>query len=84
MSIQVLVVDDYPMNRDLLRRILAEPEFSVIDAEDGLEALQLLSQHDFDVVLAGMVSSRIDLTTAPLMMLTMALAFAAFVQAASP
>ena len=60
MSIQVLVVDDYPMNRDLLKRILAEPEFSVIDAEDGLEALQLLSQHSFDVVLLDVMMPGMD------------------------
>ena len=60
MSIQVLVVDDYPMNRDLLKRILAEPEFSVVDAEDGLEALQLLSQHNFDVVLLDVMMPGMD------------------------
>ena len=60
MSIKVLVVDDYPMNRDLLKRILAEPEFLVADAQDGLEALQLLSQQTFDVVLLDVMMPGMD------------------------
>jgi len=59
-SIKVLVVDDYPMNRDLLKRILAEPEFLVADAQDGLEALQLLSQQTFDVVLLDVMMPGMD------------------------
>ncbi len=60
MSIKVLVVDDYPMNRDLLKRILAEPEFEVVDAQDGLEALQLLSEQAFDVVLLDVMMPAMD------------------------
>ena len=60
MSIRVLVVDDYPMNRDLLKRILANPDFQVVDAQDGMEALQVLSQQEFDVVLLDVMMPGMD------------------------
>jgi signal transduction histidine kinase len=44
------VVDDDPMNRLLLRRIL-EPDYRITTAEDGQEALALLQEHVFDVML---------------------------------
>ena len=60
MSIRVLVVDDYPMNRDLLKRILVNPDFQVVDAQDGMEALQVLSQQEFDVVLLDVMMPGMD------------------------
>lgn len=59
-SIRILVVDDYPMNRDLLKRILTEPDFSVDEAKDGLEALQKLSQENFDVLLLDVMMPGMD------------------------
>ena len=60
MLINVLIVDDYPMNRDLLRRMLPDAEFSVVEAQDGLEALQLLSVKQFDVVLLDVMMPGMD------------------------
>lgn len=60
MSIRVLVVDDYPMNRDLLKRILQEPDFDVSEAADGVEALQMLSGQPFDVVLLDVMMPGMD------------------------
>ncbi len=48
---QVLVADDSPENRDLLKIILSEHGLSVLLAENGQEALDLLSQKRVDLVL---------------------------------
>ena len=60
MTIRVLVVDDYPMNRELIRRCLPESEFSVTEAKDGVEALQFLSQQSFDAVLLDVMMPGMD------------------------
>ena len=55
MSHHVLVVDDDPEFRTLVRAFLAEMDFSVNEAADGRAALQLMSQHRFDAVLLDVV-----------------------------
>src|SRR5689334_12700396 len=47
----LLVVDDEEMNRDMLSRRLELEGYSVLTAPGGAEALQLISEHDFDAVL---------------------------------
>ena len=46
----VLVVDDEPLNRDLLRRFLGR-DFDVLEAEDAMAALALLGERSVDVVI---------------------------------
>ncbi|MEP7284394.1 MAG: HAMP domain-containing sensor histidine kinase [Chloroflexota bacterium] len=46
----LLVVDDNEMNRDMLSRRLKREGFTVVVAEDGHQALQLLKQHKFDLI----------------------------------
>src|SRR5262245_36409653 len=41
----VLIVDDEPLVRDLLSRILERDGYSVLTAADGQQALQLASEH---------------------------------------
>ncbi len=48
---RVLVVDDHPVNRMLATRILEEAGFSVVQAEDGVQALQAIQEHRPDAVL---------------------------------
>jgi adenylate cyclase len=47
----VLVTDDDPINREVLRRLLTHEGHCVVEASDGHEALRLLGERSFDVVL---------------------------------
>ena len=79
----VLVVDDDPVVRDLLRRILGSAGVAVRTAGDGVEALDMMDAHAPDLVLldrfmprleGGTVlyemRSRINLKSTPVMILT--------------
>lgn len=45
----ILVVDDSPMIRELLKGVLEPEGFEVIEAADGEEALQLYRENDVDL-----------------------------------
>lgn len=47
----VLITDDDPINREVLRRLLAHHGHCVVEAADGHEALRLLAERPFDVML---------------------------------
>jgi len=47
----LLVVDDNPMNRDMLARRLARRGYTVAIAEDGYQALTMIEAQQFDLVL---------------------------------
>ncbi len=57
---RVLVVDDYPMNRMKLSRILEQQGHSVSVAGDGMEALSLMQEESFDVVLLDIIMPEMD------------------------
>lgn len=62
-NLHILVVDDNEINRDVARMML-EKEHRVTTAENGLEALHLLSRESFDVVLMDVQMPLMDgLTT---------------------
>src|SRR5437879_13146103 len=48
---RLLVVDDNEMNRDLLARRLTKQGHSVVMANDGRQALDLLGDGQFDLIL---------------------------------
>ena len=48
---RVLVVEDEPINRDLLSRRLAQQGYTVVTAENGRKALETLGEQSFDLVL---------------------------------
>lgn len=47
----ILIVDDKPANLMALRKLLAKPGLNIIDASSGNEALALLLEHDFALIL---------------------------------
>lgn len=47
----VLVVDDIDDNRELVREIFLNTELTFFEAKNGLEALNLIQQHDIDLIL---------------------------------
>lgn len=52
---RILVVDDNPSNRDLLRRRLERQGHSVILAENGTTALSLVDSESFDLILLDLL-----------------------------
>ncbi len=56
----VLVVDDSKLNRAMVIKTLAQLNLSVDEAGDGIEALELLSKKQFDLVLLDIIMPRLD------------------------
>ena len=56
----ILVVDDYPMNRLKLVRLLQQQGHTVAQAEDGAQALERLRAEAFDVVLLDLIMPGVD------------------------
>ncbi|HQT95590.1 MAG TPA: response regulator, partial [Thermoanaerobaculaceae bacterium] len=56
----LLVVDDNPENRDMLTRRLRRRGYDVVEAEDGLKALELAAGREFDVVLLDVMMPVMD------------------------
>ncbi len=48
---KVLVVDDNPVSRELIREVLQSPQHRILEAEDGEEALEMVRQEEPDLVL---------------------------------
>ena len=56
----ILVVDDEAENRNLLTRVLSQEGYQYVTASNGLEALQLIKQRDFDVILLDVMMPEMD------------------------
>lgn len=57
---RALVVDDEPASRMNIRDLLTEERFRVEEAADGLSALELVGQQEFDVVLLDIRMPKMD------------------------
>src|SRR5690348_14761279 len=56
----ILIVDDHPSNRKLLRATLEAEGFSTIEACDGVEALDLLARTPIDAIISDVLMPRMD------------------------
>ncbi len=56
----ILVVDDDPIVRSLMRATLAHDGFAVIEAEDGVEGCRLYQEHRPDLLLVDVIMPRMD------------------------
>lgn len=56
----MLVVGDHPVNRLLAVRLLQKEGLAPVSASDGREAIELVAQGDFEVVLMDMQMPDID------------------------
>jgi CheY-like chemotaxis protein len=57
---KILLVEDNPMNRDMLSRRLTRHGFSVVMAEDGRQGIASAQAEDPDVILMDMSLPEID------------------------
>ena len=60
MNHRVLVVDDEPHVRRLLRRLMEQRGYDVAEAVDGRDAIHQLCNSDFDLVIADIVMPETD------------------------
>jgi signal transduction histidine kinase len=56
----ILVVDDHPANRKLLRAVLEAEGFNTVEAADGVEALAALDREPIDAVVSDILMPRMD------------------------
>jgi adenylate cyclase len=56
----ILIVDDEPANRALLRKLLSHHGYDIVEAEDGVAALGAVEEHDPDLVCLDVMMPRID------------------------
>src|SRR5918994_4607511 len=56
----VLVVEDEPVIRELMSILLEDEGYTVRQAVDGLQALEVLEQHGVDLVLSDVKMPRLD------------------------
>lgn len=57
---QILIVDDNPLNRDVLGRRLLRQGYQVASAKQGQQALQMLTTQDYDLVLLDVMMPEMD------------------------
>ncbi|MHB8723202.1 MAG: two-component system response regulator [Steroidobacteraceae bacterium] len=57
---QILIVDDHAINRELLRAQLEPEGCRVFEAEDGIDALRLLTSESIDAVISDILMPRMD------------------------
>ncbi|MGB1012669.1 MAG: hybrid sensor histidine kinase/response regulator [Nannocystaceae bacterium] len=57
---RVLVVDDEPLNRDLLEIALSAAKYVVVQAQDGQQALEMLKKEPFDVIVMDLMMPVMD------------------------
>lgn len=57
---QVLVVDDLPSNREIMRRMLTRNGYAVTLAEDGRQAIDILTDALFDLILLDVGMPKMD------------------------
>ena len=60
MKRRILVVDDEPEIRDLLRDSLTRAGYEVLDAPDGKQAIEMLRKQTFDVVISDILMPEKD------------------------
>jgi len=60
MAIKILVVDDDPDIRDILKLTLSEENYDVLEAEDGVEAIKAIQTKSPDLVLLDYRIPKID------------------------
>ncbi len=58
--VDILAVDDHPENLVALEGILSKPEYRIVRAHSGAEALKFVLKHDFALILLDVMMPRMD------------------------
>jgi len=64
MSSKILIVEDYDDSREVLRYLLESSGYSVIEATDGIEAVDKVKQYHPDLILMDISLPVVDGLTA--------------------
>jgi len=56
----ILIVDDSSVTREMLRDFLEADGHSVVEASDGIEAIELLNAHKFELMITDLIMPRKD------------------------
>jgi signal transduction histidine kinase/DNA-binding response OmpR family regulator len=56
----LLIVDDRPINREVLSILLDEHGYTLLEAEDGLQALELVRSNNIDLIITDIAMPRMD------------------------
>lgn len=59
-KLRILVVDDEPLLLRALTRLMLRQGWQVTTAKDGLEALQILAENEFELILSDVRMPRLD------------------------
>ncbi|WP_411287860.1 PAS domain S-box protein [Phenylobacterium sp.] len=59
-GVRVLIADDNPVNRELVRALLAPLDAEIVEAVDGVEAVEVAQAQPFDVILLDIRMPRRD------------------------
>ena len=57
---RVLIVDDNLMMRRLIRNVFINERFDVMEAENGMEGLQLVNKNSFDLIITDIVMPEME------------------------
>lgn len=60
MNPSILIVDDEPMTRNLLRLMLERAGFKILEAEDGLQALEMVAAEGPDLLILDVMMPHMD------------------------
>lgn len=56
----ILIVDDNEMNRDMLSRRLQRHNYETMLAENGLRAIEMMQEHNFDLVMLDIMMPKMN------------------------
>src|SRR4026209_41063 len=59
-NLRVLVVDDNPTNRKLLKLLLEAEGHSIVEADNGISALERLDREQLDAVISDILMPEMD------------------------
>ena len=57
---KILVVDDFNTSRKIIVNVLSKEGYSVIEAEDGVEALKVMNEHNIDLLVTDYNMPKMD------------------------
>ena len=61
---KVLVVDDEKLIRDVIKEYLVNEDYTVVEAENGEEAVEICNKEDIDIIVLDIMMPKMDGYTA--------------------